>query len=461
MTLRQRIKSLLTRSETGWLLRSGAGLGAMRIFNMAAGLATTVLLARVLGAEGYGIYAFALSWVFILGMPLQMGLPTLLMRQVAVYRSADDAKRLKGIVRWSFRIVGLSALLIGVVCGAVAAYLYASSRWPATATPLLVGSAFALLCLLALLSLYRSVVSGFENVVAGSVPDTLVRPALFLLAIVAAIPFVTHDPGRVMALHALAALAAVLMARLMASRRLGQIDSAAASRDAVFETRAWLASLWPMTLISGAAMINSRLDIAMLGVITGPTSVAVYDVGAKVGGLLMITQALLNASIAPRVARLYASGERAQVQSLMVQACRLSFIPSAVLLAAIWLAGPHLIPALFGPGFEEAHLVAVIVGVGFLFNTGVGAVGVLLNMSGHERITAAVVTASAAMNAALNVVLIPAYGAYGAAAATTLTELVVQSLLWWQAAALTGIRADVLAFRRVSRLAASADEPTN
>ena len=203
-----------------------------------------------------------------------------------------------------------------------------------------------------------------------------------------------------------------------------------------------------MTLISGAAMINSRLDIAMLGFITGPTTVAVYDVGTKVGGLLMITQALLNASIAPRIARLYASGDRAQVQSLMVQACRLSFIPSAILFAAIWLAGPQLIPALFGPGFEDAHLVAVIVGVGFLFNTGIGAVGVLLNMSGHERITATVATISAAINAALNVVLIPAYGALGAAAATTLTLFFVQSFLWWKAASLTGIRADLLAFRQ-------------
>ncbi len=39
----------------------------------------------------------------------------------------------------------------------------------------------------------------------------------------------------------------------------------------------------------------------------------------------------------------------------------------------------------------------------------------------------------------------PTYGANGAAAATTVTMLFVQSLLWWKAVSLTGIRADLLA----------------
>lgn len=208
-------------------------------------------------------------------------------------------------------------------------------------------------------------------------------------------------------------------------------------------------------------MINNRLDIAMLGIISGPASVAVYDVGAKVAGLMMITQALLNAAIAPRIASIYGSGDREQVQALMVQACRLSFIPSAILLVAIWLTGPVFLPTLFGPGFEDANAVALIMAVGFLHSTGVGAVGVLLNMSGHERVMAKVITTSAAMNAVLNAFLIPAFAANGAAFATTLTVLFVQTFLWWRALALTGIRGDLLAFRRTNKGIASAAEKIN
>lgn len=445
---RGRVAKLFAGGQTGWLLRSGAGLGGMRVFNLGAGLVTTVLLARVLGAEGYGIYAFTLGWVFILGMPMQMGLPTLLMRQVAIYRSDNDSARLKGIVRFAFRLIALGGLVIGVLCAGVAGYLALSGQWPAGTTPLLAGAAFVLLCLLGLMAVYRSIIGGFENVVAGNLPDTLVRPALFLLAIAALSPFLALDPGLVMALHALAALVAVALGWSMASRRMRQIVQAKPSQPAVFETRAWLASLWPMTLIAGAATINSRLDIAMLGTLTGPASVAIYDIGAKVGGLLMITQALLNASIAPRIARLYAGGNLAEVQSLMVQACRLSFMPSALLLAGIWFGGPYVFPVLFGQEFEPSQTVAVIVASGFLFSTGVGAVGTLLNMSGHERITAAMISISAASNAVLNAILIPIYGAYGAAVSTTFTVLIVQSLLWWKAMRLTGIRADVLAIGR-------------
>jgi len=455
MILRQRLLRLLPRGEAGWLLRSGSGLGGMRIVNMAVGLATTVLLARIMGAEGYGVYTFALGWVFILGMPLQMGLPTLVMRQVAIYRSNADRGRLRGIVRWSFRLIGVGAVLVGLVGGAVVAYLAAAGQWPTTFSLLLVGSAFMLLCLLALLALYRSIISGFENVVVANVPDTLVRPVLFLLAIVAVTPFLVQDAGTVMMLHAAAALGAALLAWSMAARRLREIKGGA-PQHVLIENRVWFASLWPMTIMSGAAMINSRMDIAMLGIITGLTGVAVYDVGTKVAGLMIITQALLNAAIAPRIARIYARGDREKVQALMVQACRLSFIPSAILLVGIWLAGPVLLPALLGPGFDEAYAVALIVAVGFLFNTGVGAVGVLLNMSGHERVMAKVVTASAVMNVVINAILIPAYGANGAAVATTLTMLFVQTFLWWKALALTGIRGDLLAFGQPTKGIASA-----
>ena len=418
----------------------------MRAISMAIGLASTVLLARVLGTEGYGVYTFALGWVFILGMPLQMGLPTLVMRQVAIYRGNGDTRHLKGIIRWSFRFVGLGALTIGVIGFGAWIALDTMGRWP---TKMLVGiivPAFVLLCLLGLLSLYRAIISGFENVVLANVPDTFARPLLFLALVAGAAMLLGLNSSTVMTLHVIAAGVATVLSWSMASHCLTAIDVKGA-QSPLFETRAWLHSLWPMTLQSGAAMINSRLDIAMLGLITGSASVAVYDVGTKVAGLLMVTQALLNASIAPRIARFYASGDKARVQELMVKACRLSFLPSAALLIVIWLAGPNLISILFSEEFAAAYTVAMIVAVGYLYNTGVGAVVVLLNMSGNERTTAFSLSFSAILNAILNIILIPLYGPNGAAVATVVTTIFIQTFLWNRTIKLVGFRGDLFAPR--------------
>jgi O-antigen/teichoic acid export membrane protein len=42
-----------------------------------------VLLARMLGAEGYGIYAYAFALVTLLAMPAKAGLPQLVVRETA------------------------------------------------------------------------------------------------------------------------------------------------------------------------------------------------------------------------------------------------------------------------------------------------------------------------------------------------------------------------------------------
>jgi ABC-type sugar transport system permease subunit len=51
--------------------------------NTLLGFVTTVLLARLLGAEGYGIYAYALALVSLLAMPAHAGLPNLVLRETA------------------------------------------------------------------------------------------------------------------------------------------------------------------------------------------------------------------------------------------------------------------------------------------------------------------------------------------------------------------------------------------
>ena len=61
-----------------------------------------------------------------------------------------------------------------------------------------------------------------------------------------------------------------------------------------------------------------------------------------------------------------------------------------------------------------------------------GPVGLLLNMTGHERETAKGVAISAVLNMVLNFLLIPRWGITGAAVATTVSMIAWNLLLAWQ-----------------------------
>lgn len=77
--------------------------------------ASTVLLARLLGAAGYGIYAYALSLVTLLALPAHAGLPTLVLRETAKGLAQGRPDLVKGAWWWAGRVVAvLSLLVIGI-----------------------------------------------------------------------------------------------------------------------------------------------------------------------------------------------------------------------------------------------------------------------------------------------------------------------------------------------------------
>ena len=83
---------------------------------------------------------------------------------------------------------------------------------------------------------------------------------------------------------------------------------------------------------------------------------------------------------------------------------------------------------LFGPQFVEGYPVMLILVVGFLFRSAMGPAEFLLNMLGQQTACAAVLVTTAILNIALNLLLIPAFGLIGAAAATS-ASLVTAALL--------------------------------
>ncbi|MFW6089999.1 MAG: oligosaccharide flippase family protein, partial [Gemmatimonadota bacterium] len=93
----------------------------LRVSSAAVSLVVSILLARMLGPEGYGIYAFAYAVIMLLALPAQAGLPTLLVREVARYEADERWGLLAGLLRRSNQLVGLLTVLI--VAGAAAVML--------------------------------------------------------------------------------------------------------------------------------------------------------------------------------------------------------------------------------------------------------------------------------------------------------------------------------------------------
>ena len=93
----------------------------------------------------------------------------------------------------------------------------------------------------------------------------------------------------------------------------------------------------------------------------------------------------------------------------------------ALPIAALLIVGGPRVLSLFGSEFQQGAVVLRVLTAGHCMTAAMGVVSLLLSMTGHQTTVAKTLAITALLNIALNAVLIPPYGAPGAAIATTLT----------------------------------------
>ena len=164
------------------------------------------------------------------------------------------------------------------------------------------------------------------------------------------------------------------------------------------------------------AILLGEIATLMLGWLAGPREAGLFQPVARIVPLMVLPAQVVSASFAPRVAELWALGERVRVMRLTHT---FTLITSAMTLAVVGLlilAAP-LIMRIFGAEFLPSAALLWIVGLAQLLNAAAGPVGQLMTMTGHAGNALRGQLAALAVNLLLGIVLIPSQGAQGAAIA--------------------------------------------
>jgi O-antigen/teichoic acid export membrane protein len=424
------------------LVRGVMGSFVLKLVSTALGFILVILLARTLGPEGYGVYAFVFAIVSLLAIPTQLGLPQLVVRETAKAQAAEQWGLMRGLWRWSTLVIWLfSSIVLAialVVLGVVADHFDDMTRATLVAGLLLIP-------LIALGNLRGAALRGLGHVVAGQLPEHVFRPALLILLcviVLVALPTQTLTPATAMGLHAFAAASAFgLGAWLLWRSRPAELKSRPAP---VYEARAWMFSALPLALTAGLMVINTQIGVLLLGLFDTTETVGIYKVSVAVATLITFGLGAVNLVLMPYFARLYAQGDRHRLQRLVTQSARAILALAVPVTLAFVLYGEWFLTIAFGTDYADGHTALAILALGQLVNAGTGSVGVLLNMTGHEQDSLRGVAIAAVANAFLGIVLIPLFGLLGAALSTA-TTLVIWNLLL-RNAVLRSIRIETLAF---------------
>lgn len=450
-TIASRLESFLPKEDSGLfslLVKGASGSFVLNISYTGLSLLLNLMLARVLGVDQFGIYAYVMSWIILLGVPVGLGLDQSMIRFIAKYNSERQWGRIKGLMIYSNIAVVLVSLFLIVFVYIFMKFISSYYESNVVYTPLLL--ALALLPLKSFLSRQGAALMGFQHIIPGLLPSQLIRPLIYAFSIGAAWIFLKSSIN--VELIICFNIAATIISIIVASYLLwNAIPSAVKESHSVYESSSWIRSAFPLMLMGGMYMINGQADILMLGSMKGTELSGIYQISNRGAALILFVLSAVIASFNPIIAKLYSENDIGKLQRIVTKSSRLTLlltIPPALLLI---LFGKFFL-SIFGSEFIMGYTALVILSISQLVNVAAGPVQYILVMTGHEKDAALGVGISTGVNIALNATLIPKWGMEGAAVATGISIVIWNLVMIWFIRKRIDIDPTVIGYRSIGVL---------
>lgn len=402
-------------------------LGIGSLFGYVSRFLTALLLARVLGAEGMGMYALGLTASGLFASLAALGLDDAMVRYLAIQSSRRDAAGVAGTLQIG---LGLSTAM-GVVAGValfVAADPVATNLFDAPGlAPLLRAFGF-IVPFMTLSNALLGVARGFKRMDLAALGEEVVQSLvrLVLIGLLSLVGFDVLTAAIVFGISDVASSATMLLL-LRRGSALRTILRRGARRD-VRELVSFALPLW----IAGALRkLRQNIETLLLGTLTVVASVGVFAVASKVN---LIGQSLYRAiitSVKPNLAELHGARDRDGLRHLYRTATRWALLVNLpFFVVTILYAEPIL--HLFGRTFAAGSTALMILAVGELVNASTGVCGSVLDMTRHTGAKLINSVTWLVLLLGANLALIPRWGVVGAATASACATGIVNLMRVWQ-----------------------------
>ncbi|HEY0720248.1 MAG TPA: flippase [Gammaproteobacteria bacterium] len=409
---------------------------ALKILGAAFGLLNGILFARLLGPTEFGVYSIVMAAVTLLSTLAVLGLPSLVTREVAVHHSKAQWSLLKGVLVTSHRwVIVASLLLMLAVAGIATGFM---SRYPLT----VVGWASALLLipLMAFNQLRAALLRGLHWVVAADIPELVVRPMLVTLGVTIVYALsITADSNAALSVQAASVLVALLVGSWLLARRVpGQIKNVHSEH----RRESWLRGSGVFLTITIVGMLESQLPLYMLGALSKSEDAALFQVASQIVGVVVLGLTAVNLPLQPKLAAAWGQGKKVQAQQLVSESAKMASV-LAIAAAVIIMPFAEQLLSIYGEQYTGSAWALRILVMGQIFNALSGSCGVVLAMTGHQKLQLMGLILALLVNLVVAIFAIPMFGVVGAAMATTFSLLLWNMLLMFFAWKKTGLRSFV------------------
>jgi O-antigen/teichoic acid export membrane protein len=393
------------------LYRGSAAFLAIYGLGSALGFGVHLLMARLLGAESYGHFGYATSWMGILLLGCSLGLKPTVVRFVAAYKARGEWGSVRGLLRCSTAWT-IAASAVVAISWEVALWLWRPRLDELGTTLSLMALAMPIV---ALAEVWSSAVRGLGAIGRSQYPISIVQHVSMCIALVIIVVVAGGRDGAVAAAIAylFAAIGVLGAARFFLALEL---PWPALTAPPAYARAEWLQVARSNLLISLAQAVRVPLIVVISGAYVDAHQLAYYVASQRLANAASLGLLGVSAFASPLISQYFALADLSKLQGLARQAARGAF--AAALATALVLVGfGHELLGLFGAGFEAAYVPMLVLLCGELVAAAVGPVGFFMTMTNREVSATWIEVAASGIAIGLALVLVPRIGILGAAVA--------------------------------------------
>ena len=416
---RSRIAGIVKDIDIRLALTSAWSL-ALRVAGLASTFLLGIVLARGLGPAEYGVYGLVTTVAALLMTVTQLGTPQLAVRDLSILSQDEDWE---GVKRRLIQF-GASTTLTALIAGA-AATAAASVGGVASRTVLLIAQGGILTLLMGITSLAASMLRGLGSMLKGQVMDILIRPALvFLGALLLLAGDRSIDAVLALWLQIVVTLASSAISIVWIMRCIPKPAWKWSAIPQLFSFD-WLRTALPLGLVDMLRQLSGSYSVIVVGWIASAVALGVFRVAVACGVVVAMPVTIFHIILAPRMAQLNEAGQKRELQDLLAGATTAMLAVMIPATLASWFLGKFAISFAFGAQYAAAWLPLFFLCCTQLITAAFGMGPILLAMCGGERRLTLIYILAVGAGILLTVPSTWRWGSTGAAAATTVTALII------------------------------------
>jgi PST family polysaccharide transporter len=395
------------------IISNAAWLSFDKFLRMGVGLVVNIWVVRYLGPDRFGQLSYATAFVALFGAIATLGLDGIVVRELV--RNPSESHEISG-----------SAFFLRVAGGFTTVAVSFIAVFLLRRNDPLSWSLVAIIAIGTIFQAFDVIDFWFQSQVLSRYTVIAKNSAFLLMALVKVGLILSHASLIMFAWAALAEIILGAIGLVLAYRYLGH--RATVWRGAFSRSLSLLGDSWPMILSGLSVAIYMKIDQVMLGDMAGNGAVGIYTSATKLTEIWYMIPMVIVSSVFPAIVQSKEQDEQLYYRRIT----RLFSLMAAVSLpiaVPMSLCSNWVVEKLYGAGYQAAGpVLAVHIWASLFVFYGV-AQGPWDLTENLTRLAMIRIVIGAIVNILLNLWLIPAYGALGAAVATVVSQALAAVIL--------------------------------